>query len=324
MEIIDTKNIQYNDTPQLRLFASQNFNWCLDKEAGITATWGKTPKQTPQYDPISPQEIVWKIQNFKLKKFIEYFNFLANIRLRKDNTILPVENINDCLENSNNYICMSTLSNIIFILDSIPREFNKFINYIRSFNITINIQIEISSNINLNKIYQLTPSIILSVKPDFIANDIINKINQLQDKFLLNIKLHINENSNIQLLKFIQNIKQEICCIIYNEFPYLSTRKYLNFQSRCISFNKQNICLAQCSKKYYSKDVIGSLILELPCSFCKYSIYLEDNKVYNCEVMKKEIGLLENYKTLDLLWNDLGILDIRKQLIDNNKCDGIK
>jgi len=48
---------------------------------------------------------------------------------------------------------MSTLSNIIFILDSIPREFNKFINYIRSFNITINIQIEISSNINLNKIY---------------------------------------------------------------------------------------------------------------------------------------------------------------------------
>jgi hypothetical protein len=40
--------------------------------------------------------------------------------------------------------------------------------------------------------------------------------------------------------------------------------------------------------------------------------------------MKKEIGKLENYKTLDLLWNDFGILDIRKQLIDNNKCDGVK
>jgi parvulin-like peptidyl-prolyl isomerase len=122
----------------------------------------------------------------------------------------------------------------------------------------------------------------------------------------------------------LENVKEDICCIIYNEFPYLSTRKYLNFQSRCLSLNKQNICLGQCSKKYYSKDVIGSLILEFPCSYCKYSIYIENNKVYNCEFMKNAVGNIEDFKTLDLMWNDLKILDIRKQLIDNNRCEGIK
>ena len=73
MENIDTKNLIYNDTPQVRLFSSETYNWCLDKSTGISCCWGKTAKETPQYDPLGPQEIVWKIKNFDLQKYIEYF-----------------------------------------------------------------------------------------------------------------------------------------------------------------------------------------------------------------------------------------------------------
>lgn len=325
MDIIQINKLQYNDTPQARIFSSENFNWCLDKEMGIAATWGKQIKETPNYDPLGPQQIVWKIDtNFNLLDYIKYFNFLANIRYKKDNQILPVENTEDSLINQRNYICMSTLSNVVFIIDDITDNLEKFIEYIRNYNISIKIQFNINKNIDKDKLFKLSPFIILDIKSDFNSAKVIEIINNYKKDFNINVKLHINENSNIQLLKFIENVDSEICCIIYNEFPYLSTRKYLNFQARCLSLNKQNICLGQCSKKYYSKDVIGSLILEFPCSYCKYSIYIENNKVYNCEFMKNTVGNIDDFKTLDLMWNDLKILDIRKQLIDNNRCEGIK
>ena len=40
--------------------------------------------------------------------------------------------------------------------------------------------------------------------------------------------------------------------------------------------------------------------------------------------MKNVVGNIEDFKTLDLMWNNLKIVNTRKQLIDNNRCEGIK
>lgn len=324
MEIIQVKNIEFVDNKDVRYISSSMFNWCLDKGLSIAATWGKTEKETPLYDPIGPQELVWKITDkFDLYKFIEYFNFLANVRQRKDDQVLPVTDITDCLSNYNNYVAMSTLSNIIFILDEIPNKFLEFVNYIRSFNVSIKTQINCNTSIYQDDLLKISPFVILNVNPDFKTHELIKYLDTFKDNFNINIKLHVNADSNIQLSKFIQEISDDVYCTIYCDFPYLSTRKFLNFQSACLTNNKTNIALAQCSKKYYSKDVIGSLIIENTCSFCRYSLYLENDNVYVCESMKVLVGHISDFKYLSDLWNNLNVINVRKQIIDNNKCDRV-
>ena len=120
MDIINTNNLTYNDTNEIRLFASEKFNWYLQKKTGVSCTWGESIKETPQYDPIGPQEILWKItNNFNLQQFIQKFNFIANIKKKENDIIKDIDINQNVFENKDTYICMSTLTNIIFIIDTL-------------------------------------------------------------------------------------------------------------------------------------------------------------------------------------------------------------
>ena len=154
----------------------------------------------------------------------------------------------------------------------------------------------------------------------FMAQQTLNLINNLTNKFNISIKLYINKNSNIQMCKFIDKIDNNISCMIYNQKPYLSTRKFLNMQSKILAKKLTNICLTQCCKRHYSKSVIGSIIIQLPCSACRYTLYLEDFNIFDCEINKNLIGNLSQYTTLDKVWNHNKIVDLRTKLIDENKC----
>ena len=326
---IDIKNITYNDTDEIRLSASENFNWYLQKKTGVSCTWGKNIKETPEYDPIGPQQIIWKIINFNLYEFIKKFNFLANIHKKVDNNILAIQSQNqDILKEKNLYICMSTLSNIIFIIDDFKninlKDFKIFCQYIRFFNININIQYNLNNYQNLqiyNQIYNLSCKLILNINSKiFDGIKLYQLIEKLKDKFTISVKLHINENSNIQISKFIDKIDKNISCILYNESPYLTVRKYLNLQSKILSKELTNFCLSQCAKTHYSKKIIGSIILQLPCSACRYTLYLEDFNIYDCQINKNIVGNLNDFKTLDILWNTEKIFKLRQKLISKNKC----
>lgn len=328
MNIINTQKLTYNDNDEIRLFASEQFNWYLQKNTGVSCSWGTDIKETPQYDPIGPQEILWKITSFNLKDYLIKFNFLANIKKKKDDNILSIDLEQNILENQNSYICMSTLSNIIFILDSLDnidmQKFKLFCDYIRYFNININIQYNLT-NYQIgevyDKIYQISCRLILNIQSNiFNASNLLKLIDMLKDKFNISLKLHINNDSNIQISKLIEKIDSNISCMLYNQFPYLSTRKFLNMQSKILSKKLLNVCLTQCSKKHYSNSIIGSIILQLPCSACRYTLYLEDFNIFDCEINKNKIGNLSDFDTLDKVWNAEKIIQLRSKLIDTNKC----
>lgn len=327
MDILNIKNITYNDNQQIRLFASENFNWYLQKGTGVSCTWGKDIKQTPMYDPLGPQQLLWKITSFSLNKYIKIFNYLANIRKKQNDNILLISDQN-YIEQKSNYICMSTLSNIIFIFDTLDQinleQFKLFCDYISFFNINIKIQYNISTyDITqiYNQLYNFSCRLILNVSANiFNGKRLVGLMQELRKQFDISIKLHINETSNIQISKFIDTIDKDISCTLYIQKPYLSVRKYLNLQSKILAKQLTNICLNQCGKKYYSKSVIGSIIMELPCSACRYTLYLENQNIFDCEINKHNIGNINQFTTLDKLWNAKQIVALRTKLIDENKC----
>ena len=71
MKEIKLKNIIFTDDENQRMVMGDTFNFALDKESGISACWGETINDSPEYDPISPQELIFKIDEiFDLNKFI--------------------------------------------------------------------------------------------------------------------------------------------------------------------------------------------------------------------------------------------------------------
>ena len=325
MENIDTKNLIYNDTPQVRLFSSETYNWCLDKSTGISCCWGKTAKETPQYDPLGPQEIVWKIKNFDIQKYIEYFDFITNIKIKENNII---KDINKHTLDTTNKICLSPFGNLILVIDTDTTNFNidelkEFLNYIKFFNIEPKIELVYSLDIieNMKKYISIISNIIITTKCNFDYNNIEKCINIAKDNNInISFKINVNKNTKVDVNTLINKIDKQISVIFYFSEPYLSTRTYLDIQSKCMQKQLTNICIAQCSKRHYSKDVIGSIIIELACSYCKYSIYIEDNEVYDCEKKKIKIGKLEEFNTIHDFWYASSVVNKRKSLIDKNKC----
>lgn len=325
---INTSNLTYNDTNEIRLFASDEFNWYLQKQTGVACSWGKTIKQTPEYDPIGPQEILWHITDFNLQEYLKKFIFLANIRKLQNNQIIMIDQTQNIFQNKKNYICVSTLTNIIIIIDTFNniniQQLAQFCQYIRYFNINVNIQYNLTDyqNIDIYKqIYKISCNLILNISSQiFTASKLLSLLNNLKQQFNISIKLHVNQSNNIQLSKFIDKLENNLNCIIYIQKPYFSVRKYLNLQTKILSKKLTNICLSQCCKHYYSKNIIGSIIMQLPCSACRYTLYLKDLDVYDCEINKNKICSLYNTDTLDKIWNNEHIINLRTKLIDTNKC----
>ena len=84
----------FTDDPTKRLIMSEEFNFALDKESNISVCWGKDINATPEYDPISPQELIFKINSFNLSNYLKQFNFLANIKVKVGET--EFKNISLC------------------------------------------------------------------------------------------------------------------------------------------------------------------------------------------------------------------------------------
>lgn len=321
MKQINTSNLIYNDTPEVRLFSSEQFNWCLDKETGISCCWGKEAKQTPQYDPCGPQQLVWKITQFKLEEYINAFNFLTNIKEKTDNLIEDVKDIN-----SKNLICMSTYGSIIFIIENLENinleEFKIFIEYIKQFNIDPKIQLEYTNQlVNISeKILSLFNNIILSIHNPYKLEELLKYINKIIKEKNISLKVNVNKINKSDSYRLLKELDKNINVILYFVQPYLSTRSYLEFQTKCLNKEMTNVCISQCSKRHYSKDVIGSLLIELPCGFCRYSLYLENLNIYVCEKNKKLVGNLKDFNNIHDFWYSQNILNIRKSLIDSNKC----
>ena len=79
MKEIKLKNIIFTDDENQRMVMGDTFNFALDKESGISACWGETINDSPEYDPISPQELIFKIdETFDLNKFLDELYRITN------------------------------------------------------------------------------------------------------------------------------------------------------------------------------------------------------------------------------------------------------
>lgn len=331
----DTNQLIFNDTNEIRGFASDNFNWILDKESCIACCWGKTAKENPEFDPIGPEEIVWKITDFNLNTYTNYFNFITNIHIKEnEEQVLPIENraFSFCHKNIDKLICMSTFSNIVFnieysYLNTVLTDFKKFVKYIENFNIIPKFIIEYNDDINLenyiNILNKISKNVIININAEFFSyNKLLENLKNLKNnEYNMNLKIHINNNNYGQVHNLVENIEADIPVTLnFDCIPAVSVEKYLKIQQFAKEKNLTNIFITQCSKHIFNKSVIGSILLEIECPAARFAVYIENNKIYPCEYTKSESITFEDCKTIHDFWLNPFFSRIRNNLIDTRVC----
>ena len=328
MQIIQTGNIQFTDSDQYRSLTSQSFNWCLYKKLKIACNWGKTQKQSPMYDPCSPQQIIWHFTEFDLNQAIKDFNFLANIRKKLDtDQIVSIPTKQDCLANAKSYVCFSTFSNAVFIIDQTfnkyKDDFKKFVDYVSEFGIQPKIQIKYSNQDLADYEAIATKNVIVDVAVDcFNVDKLMKLIDDLKrDQCNINVKLHITKSCCGRMIKFLTQCDPKLSIILYFQPQFISARKYTEIQSMCLTRGMTNTFISQCAKHHFSTSVIGSILLQVPCSACRFTVCLKNREVLACQRSSKSVGPIQGFKTIHDFWMSSEIVNkIRSNLIDFDQC----
>ena len=85
MKDFELKTLIFNDGEKFRSFQSEDFNFILDKNSGISICYGESQTQTPTYDPLSPEIIDINFKSYKN----ETLYYTSRTQLDKESGELP-------------------------------------------------------------------------------------------------------------------------------------------------------------------------------------------------------------------------------------------
>lgn len=330
----ETKNnMIFTNNENSKMLLSDNFNFALDKDTSVSACWGKTVNDSPEYDPISPQELVFKISdNFNLNEYLEQFIFLGNIKKQKSQT--EFENIENTAlaTTTDNLVSLSTLASVVLIFDNTLKTMNindilTFIKFVNTFGVAIIIQLNISEKISddlLTKLKLLGKSIQIKTNDDLNSENFIYNIKLLQDnEFILSAKLIINKNSLKEINELItksNNINAETAIKVYFNKPFVTAKQYRDIQNCFIKAKFNNARIATCFNNHFNKKNPNMCMLPMDCDASRFSIYIENNTVYPCEFNKSCQYCINDMNTIRDFWHDKKLTKFRKYIIENNFC----
>lgn len=326
-------NMVFTNNEHSKMLLSNNFNFALDKDTGVSACWGKTVNDSPEYDPISPQELIFKISNkFDLTKYLEQFIFLGNIKEQKSETeFVNVENVLTVLT-TENLVSLSTLASVVLIFDDTLNniEFNDiltFIKFVNKFSVSIIIQLNTTEKISddlLTKIKLLGKSVQIKTDDTFNCDNFIYNINLLQkNDFILSSKLLINKNSLAEILiltKKLNKLNKDTAIKLHFNKPFVTAKQYRDIQTCFINAKFDNARIATCFNNHFNKKNPNMLMLPMDCDASRFSIYIEEDTVYPCEFNQSCSYCFDKLNTIRDFWHEKKFTKFRKYVIENNFC----
>lgn len=299
--MIQISNLVYKEDDEVRCFISENFNFVYSKIDNTSCSWGKTKDETPEYNPISPETLYFKIDK----------NFMFNRDLILK--LISMEYKND--------ECISCISSIA--IEGNPNDiFNnedikKLIGYISSFNILCFIKIKFEKELSLKDVFKIKylncKNLILDIQNNFNANELRNSIKILtENEILVNCEFNLNS----------KNIDNFINLISHNyQLDVLTT---INFTKPTIKKEQ----LKSLSDIIKEKQFVNIIVNKENNSRKKYEIKnkIKDNGLFSCVVdFTKNVIYCEDYldnfvnisevKRISDYWNSNQFNDVRRQLI---------
>lgn len=330
MKEIKLDNIIFTDDKNHRMTLGSAFNFVLDKESGVSVCWGETMNESPDYDPISPQEIIFKIdENFDLTKFLTDFNFLANIRIKKnEREFVSIENPLASLT-MDNLSCLSTLASVVLIFDDKLNTLKiddvlSLTKYIRKFNIPVIIQINCDRELEYAEIIKLKligTSIQIKTSDNFKGEIFIKNLKSLIDNdIIVSSKVNVTKNTYDEIYSIIDKLDKNTSMKLYFTVPYITTKKYVDIQKKFIDAKLENVRIATCAHNKFNKRAANIYLTPMDCDASRFSIYVENGVVYPCEYLKTGGIKISDCKSIHDFWFEKSMVKLRTYIADNNFC----
>ena len=330
MEEIKLNNVVFTDDANQRMVMGDTFNFALDKESGISMCWGANLNETPEYDPISPQEIIMKIdKSFNLSTMLEDFNFLANIKVKVDQTeFKQIDNVLTALA-MDNLTCLSTLASVVLIFDENLNEINmdellQFTKYIKSFKIPLIIQTNCDIELSYTEVIKLKllgTSIQIKTSDKFNADLFVKNIKTLKDNdIIVSSKVNVTSDTYDEILKVVDKLDKDTSMKLYFTMPYITTKKYVTIQNKFIEAKLENVRIATCAHNKFNKRKANMYLQPMDCDASRFSVYVEDRTVYPCEYAKLNGIKIDDCKSIHDFWYSKNMNKMRNYIADNNFC----
>lgn len=327
---VNTKPIYVNNEKH-RLFASENFNFVFDKETGVSVCWGQTINDSPEWDPVSPQELVFSMNNFNVTEFIKQVNYLANVKEQIDKTEFIDVDTGLTLEElqQKNLVVMSTASSIVLVFDKAVTEYDSealvaFVNYLKFLNLSIIVQLNTDKPITLpemNILKLITENIQIKTGSECSANILFdNVINLKKEALNHSIKMVITKGSFNQNFKSLSKLPANTPIKLVFEKPFVTAAQYRGIQDKIIELNFESCRMGTCFDDHFNKKTKNLKIMPMDCDACRFSLYIEDSKVYPCEFNKYTEIDIDYTKSLSELWQNKKIKKFRDTIVENNFC----
>lgn len=327
----EDKQLVFVNNAGYRAVSSKEFNFVLDKESGVSICWGKDENDSPEYDPMTPQQLVLSMNNFELDKFISKFNYLANIKYQiSNNEFRELTEEDNVLDITANLTPLSTIASIVLIFENKLTEYNlddvlKFTKYITDLKLPIIAQFNADyefTEADLEIIKSISLNIIVKTGETLSATAFNTNILNLK-KSVTNIsaKMFITKTTFKEVNKTLELIPRDTAIKIYFDKPFITVKQYRDIQQKIIDLQLESIRVATCFDKHFNKKTKNLVIMPMDCDACRFSLYVEDNNVYPCEFYKNLELPIDSNKTLTSIWMDSKIKKFRKTIIQNNFCN---
>jgi len=307
MKKFELQTLVFNEDDKIRTFFSNDFNFILDKSKRYSICYGKTPNDTPTYDPLGPEEIDVIINdNFEFNKQLLQINKLLNIHQENDDSLISI----------------STITNVNVVVKNLYMknvdEVSHLIKYLNSFNFNVNLIVDYSFMVSFSEIFRLkvfNASNITFDVWDFNPDSLIETMENCLSKDL-NVSFNFNINTKnyknfINLLEF-NRIPQTIFSNILFHRPI--TKK---IKDEIVKKLDDSCNFTICDTKFVNnKKIKYNKLRPYQDGLFKCYINFNDGKVYSSA--DNQIGI-DFYKieNINSYWNSEEFFKFRNNLIEN-------
>lgn len=307
MKKFELQTLVFNEDDKIRTFFSNDFNFILDKSKRYSICYGKTPNDTPTYDPLGPEEIDIIINdNFEFNKQLLQINKLLNIHQENDDSLISI----------------STITNVNVVVKNLYMknvdEVSHLIKYLNSFNFNVNLIVDYSFMVSFSEIFRLkvfnASNITFNVW-DFNPDSLIETMENCLSKDL-NVSFNFNINS--------KNYKNFINLLEFNRIPQTIFSNILFYRPITKKIKDEivkelnNSCnFTICDTKFVNnKKIKYDKIRPYQDGLFKCYINFNDGKVYSSA--DDQIGI-DFYKieNINSYWNSEEFFEFRNNLIEN-------
>jgi hypothetical protein len=296
--MIEIQNLVYKEDDEAKCFISENFNFIYSKINHSACSWGRTKEETPQYNPISPESIIFKIN--------ENFTFIREQILK----LISLKPEND--------ECVSCINSIIIDGENYYNnvEVKNLIKFIDNYKIPCFLKINFKNAIDLREIFKIKylgiKNVILKIDNDFSIDALNESMINLQSNGLL-----VNYEFNLiskNMEKFIELLKEKHFKSIYTKVYFgkpAIKKNQLNEVETTILTNKLLDVIfikpMNSKKKYKVKnDNDEAGLFNCIIDFVDKKIYCDDKNSENF-VNISDVSNLNDY------WNSLEFNEFRKK-----------